>query len=102
MDKIRSLEYELEEKENAMRSQSNNYEKMLASMQKQKDSLNEEIEIYKENERHFQITKKQNQQLKERMEDYQDLDGKCKEYKEDNKKLSETIQLLKVELSHAK
>ena len=102
MDKIRSLEYELEEKETAMRSQSNNYEKMLASMQKQKDALIEEIEIHKENERHFQISKKQNQQLKERMEDYQDLDGKCKEYKEDNKKLSETIQLLKVELSHAK
>lgn len=47
------------------------------------------------------MAKKQNQQLKDRMEDYQALDRSNKELKEENKKLGETVQMLKVELSHA-
>ena len=47
------------------------------------------------------MAKKQNQQLKDRMEDYQALDRSNKELKEENKKLGETVQILKVELSHA-
>lgn len=35
------------------------------------------------------------------MEDYQALDRSNKELKEENRKLGETVQKLKVELSHA-
>jgi hypothetical protein len=41
--------------------------------------MQEEIEIYREQEKQFNLAKKQNTQLKERMQDYQLLDATCKE-----------------------
>ena len=60
IDKIRSLEYALQEKEEFVAIQKNDYEQMLTEQKNQTQQLTEEIEIHKENERHFQIAKKQN------------------------------------------
>ena len=52
LDKIRSLEGDITLKENALRTQKQNYEEIVADVKSQKNALLEEVEILKDNGRH--------------------------------------------------
>jgi len=60
-EKIRTLEYDLVEKNDLLRTQEMNYKVLIEQLKKQKEGLQEDIDNLRESERVFQLTKKQNQ-----------------------------------------
>jgi chromosome segregation ATPase len=59
-DKIRALEYDLSEKDAYIRNQQIHYEGQIDQLKRQQESILEDMEILKESERVFALTKKQN------------------------------------------